>query len=497
MAAVVLAIDQGTTSVRASVLSGELTPLAQSAELTPRSYPHPGWVELDAEAIVDATERVAAEALRRAGCGATDAVTLGLANQGETAVVWERDTGRPIAPAIGWQCRRTTRACDELREAGYADRIEALTGLTVDPYFTATKLAWILDHVPGARARAARGELCAGTLDSFTLARWSRGRLHITDPSTACRTQLAELATGRFSDELCALFRVPRGLLADVVSSDATLGPVELAGRPVAVGALLCDQPAALLGTGCLSPGDVKCTYGTGAFVQVNTASSAAAGREGLLRSIAWELGGERTYLLEGSVLAAGDVLAWLCDDLGILASPDELDEVLRATPDSAGVLFAPALTGLGAPRWSPSARGAILGLHRGVRRAHLLRAALEGIAHQVADVLEAAEATLSTRLTPMWADGGLAGSRAFLALQADLLGVPLRTARTPDATTRGIAAIAAVSAGLAGSIAELVCRAPAAIVEPRLSEGVRRGTRERHRRLLDLLVSQGALDLL
>jgi glycerol kinase len=495
MAAVVLAIDQGTTSVRASILADGLTALARSSEATARAFPQPGWVELDAEAIVCATERVAADALQRAGCASADAVTLGLANQAETVVVWERDSGRPIAPAIGWQCRRTSDACEALREAGHAHRVEALTGLPIDPYFSATKLAWILDEVPGARARAERGELRAGTLDTFTLARWSRGRLHVTDPSTSCRTQLAELATGRFSDELCALFRVPRGLLAEVVPSDAALGSVELAGRHVAVGALLCDQAAALLGTGCLTAGDAKCTYGTGAFVQVNTGHSPIAGKEGLLRSIAWELRGERAYLLEGNVLAAGDVLTWL-SDLGLLGRADDVDEALRSTQDSVGVRFLPALTGLGAPHWSPNVRGAVLGLHRGVRREHLIRAALEGIAHQVADVLEAMDSTLSTRLTSIWADGGLANSREFLTLQADLSGLSFKAAATPDATTRGVAAIAAVSAGLAESIAELVHGAPVDIIRPQSDDLARGRARDKYHRLVDLLVSPTVLDL-
>jgi glycerol kinase len=491
---VVLAIDQGTTSVRASLVGADLEVGATRAAEIERSFPKPGWVELDAEEVVRATERVAAEVL--SGVRPSDVAAWGLANQGETIVVWERASGRPIAPAIVWQCRRTEPACARLHAGGHAAWIEEATGLPVDPYFSATKIAWLLDAVPGARARAERGELVAGTLDTFTLFRLSRGRLLVTDPSTACRTQLAELATGRFSERLCEIFGVPRAMLAEVVASDADLGPVSIAGVDLPLRALLCDQPSALLGTGCVAPGDVKCTYGTGAFLQVSTGSAPASGRDGLLRSIAWELSGARSYLLEGSVLAAGDVLTWLRDGLGMLARPDEVDAILRDTPDSAGVLFVPALTGLGAPRWASGARGAVLGLHRGVRREQLLRAALEGIAHQVADVLAVARRAITGELSPMWADGGLASSREFLALQADLMGAPLRVAERGEATTRGVAAVAAVAAGLAPSIEALVARQPTATITPRMSDAARDRARERHARLLDLVTSEDALGL-
>ena len=501
---VVLAVDQGTTSVRASVVGAGLQVLASRAEAVPRSFPRPGWVELDAEEVVAATERVAVLALQAAGCTHADVAGVGLANQGETILMWDRGTGRPIAPAIVWQCRRTEAICAHMRaDAAVVGWVREATGLPIDPYFSATKLSWLLDHVPGARARAERGELAAGTLDTFTLWRLSGGRLWVTDPSTACRTLLAEL-DGRFSDRLCDLFRVPRRLLAEVVPSDADLGPIRIGGGDAPVRALLCDQPAALLGTGCLRPGDVKCTYGTGAFLQVNTGSepSALAAREdgsasvseeqgdGLLRSIAWELRGERTYLLEGSVLAAGDVLTWLRDGLGMMARPEEIDAILSTTQDSAGVLFIPALTGLGAPRWVGDARGAILGLHRGVRREHLIRAAIEGVAHQVADVIDVAAQVFAGDLAPIWADGGLAASRAFLALQADLAGRDLVRADACEATTRGVAAIAAVGAGLADAVADAVRIEPSLRVHPTSGAAEREHARSKHRRLVDLIVS-------
>lgn len=494
----ILAIDQGTTSVRATLLDASLTALASQAESVPRSFPKPGWVELDAEEVVAATERVAAAAIKAAE-GAPIA-GVGLANQGETVVVWERASGKPIAPAVVWQCRRTEALCDELRkDEATAAWVRKATGLPIDPYFSATKLAWLLDEIPGARERAARGELVAGTLDTFTLYRLSAGKIFVTDPSTSCRTLLAGLASGRWDAQLCELFRVPSSMLAEVVSSDAEAGSIAIAGASLPVRALLCDQPSALLGTGCLSPGDAKCTYGTGAFVQANTGGEPAesAGDDGLLRSIAWELGGARTYLFEGSVLAAGDVLTWLRDDLGLLKRPEEVDEILRSTPSSEGVLFVPALGGLGAPRWSGSARGTLLGLHRGSRREHFVRAALEGIAHQVADILDVAARALPSGLRPLWADGGLSLSPAFLELQADLAGSSLRRAAHTEATTRGVSALAAVGAGLIGSAEEAVKGDASLEISPKLDAGARDAARRRYRKLVDWMVSPAGLELM
>jgi glycerol kinase len=494
----VLAVDQGTTSVRATLLDASLAPIASRAESVPRTFPKPGWVELDAEEVVAATERVAAAVMEAAG-GETIA-GVGLANQGETIVVWERASGKPIAPAVVWQCRRTEELCEGLRkDEATAAWVREATGLPIDPYFSATKVAWLLDSIPGARDRAARGELLAGTLDTFTLFRVSGGRLFVTDPSTSCRTLLASLASGRWDPRLCELFRVPPSMLAEVVSSDAEAGSIDLGGVSVPVRALLCDQPSALLGTGCLSPGDAKCTYGTGAFLQANTGGAPAegSGDDGLLRSIAWELGGARTYLCEGSVLAAGDVLTWLRDDLGLLARPEEVEEILRSTPSSEGVLFVPALGGLGAPRWAGGARGTLLGLHRGARREHIVRAALEGIAHQVADILEVAAKALPSGLRPFWADGGLALSPAFLELQADLAGSSLRRATQTEATTRGVAALAAVGAGLIGSAEEAVTSEPGVVISPKLDAGARGAARERYRKVIDWMVSPAALELM
>lgn len=480
------------------VFDSSLGVLATCAESVPRSFPHPGWVETDAEEVVRATERVVLGAMEAAGVSHGDVAGVGFANQGETVVLWDRATGRPLAPAVSWQCRRTEAVCAGLREdARTAQRVREATGLPIDSYFSATKLAWLLDEIPGARKRAEAGAVVAGTLDTFSFFRLSGGRLFVTDPSTSCRTQLARLSDGRFDPELCELFRVPPAVLPKVVSSDADFGELLVGGKPLPLRASLCDQPSALLGTGCLRLGEAKCTYGTGAFVQANLGTDVPLAKDdGLLRSIAWELEGARTYLLEGSVLAAGDVLTWLTEGLGLLPSATEVDRILGTTPDTAGVLFVPALTGLGAPHWVGEARGVMLGLHRGARKEHVVRAALEGVAHRVADVLDAAHLPTGTSATPIWADGGMAASDAFLALQADLGGRPLRRAAHREATARGVAAIAAARAGLVGSPSDAVRHAPELIVQPALPAERRAEARERHRKLVELVTSPSVLSL-
>jgi glycerol kinase len=493
--AAVLSIDQGTTSVRATVLDAALRPVASASAEVPRSFPAPGWVELDADALVRATDAVAARAMDAAP--EHEVLAWGLANQGETVALWDRRTGEPLAPAVVWQCRRTETEAASLAARSDVAWVQEATGLPIDPYFSATKLAWLLDHVPGARERAARGELAAGTLDTFTLFRLSQGRVFATEPSTACRTLLAELETGRFSRRLCDLFGVPWGLLPEVVASDADLGVVPIGGRDLPLRGLLCDQPSALLGVGCVAPGDVKCTYGTGAFLQVHTGERPAppSRDDGLLRSIAWERNGQRVYLLEGSVLAAGDVLTWL-QSLGILGPASGIDALLEAHPDASGVLFAPTLTGLGAPRWVGDARGTLLGLHRGVTPGHLVRAALEGIAHQVVDVLEAASKAFSAELGPLRADGGLSASQRFLALQADLAGRPLLAPHVGEATTRGVGALVAHAAGLVPSVESALAGQTSELVAPSLSHAQRAELRRRHHALLDLATAPDALEL-
>lgn len=480
-------MDQGTTTVRASVVDPALRVLASAAREVPRSFPAPGWVDLDASRVVDATEQACLEALDRLGLRPGELAGLGLANQGETVLLWDRRTGKPLAPAVGWQCRRTETACAALRaQPGMAGTVRRETGLFLDPYFSATKLAWLLNSVPGAAGLAAKGELLAGGLDAFTLYRWSGGKLHVTDPSTACRTSLAALSTGRWSDTLCSLFAVPRTILPEVVASDADVGTVQLGNSRVPVRAMLCDQPAALLGTGCQVPGGAKCTYGTGAFVQVSTGGSYLVEDDGLLRSIAWEIGGKLGYLLEGGVLAAGDVLAWLHHELGLTGSIDAIEASLESGAEPV-VGFLPALVGLGAPHWNGPVRGMVAGVHRGTSRTELTRAALEGVCHLVADVLDAAAGAMKSDLAPVWADGGLAVSGRFLQLQADLAGRTLRQAPSTEATTRGIAAVALSRCGALESIEEAIRVEEVRRFEPRLDEPDRQRRRQRHRLLVDL----------
>ncbi len=500
-AACVLAIDQGTTSVRASLLDTDLNLLVFQAESVPRLFPRPGWVELDAEEVVAATERVAKAVLGSKAADGKKIAAMGLANQGETVVVWDRKSGVPIAPAIVWQCRRTEGVCEQLRaDQSLAARIKRQTGLPIDPYFSATKIAWILDSIPGARARAERGELLAGTLDTFTIFKLSGGHCFVSDPSTACRTLLAPLETGRFDSELCELFRVPKAMLPEVVSSDAAIGPVRIGGLETKVMAMLCDQPAALLGTGCLDRGQAKCTYGTGAFLQINTGSSASfaeTGDDGLLRSIAWDIDNTRTYLAEGSVLSAGDVLTWLKNDLGLLDRIEEVESTLRNTIDSSGILFVPALTGLGAPRWVGDARGTMLGLHRGTKREHILRAALEGIAHQIADILDIAAPLVPEDRRMLWADGGLASSDAFIELQSNLSGWSFARAAQTEATTKGVAALAAKGAGLIDSLTGALHIEPSFTAHPALPESDRRAARNKWQACVNLIVSSTLLNII
>lgn len=502
--ALVLAIDQGTTSVRASLLDANLSTLASHAESVPRSFPRPGWVELSADELVAATERAAKSVLESGAAAGKPIAAMGFANQGETVVVWERKTGLPIAPAIVWQCRRTEEACERLRrDEVISARVKQQTGLPIDPYFSATKIAWLLDQIPGARAKAERGELLAGTLDTFTLFRLSGGRCFVTDPSTACRTLLAPLKSGGFDDTLCEIFRVPKDMLAEVVPSNSSTGPVRIGGFETQVCAMLCDQPAALLGTGCIQRGQAKCTYGTGAFLQVNTGPDFGAdGRDGLdanglLRSIAWDIDNIRTYLIEGSVLAAGDVLTWLKDDIGLIHRIEEVEASLRNTIDSAGILFVPALGGLGAPRWAGGARGTLLGLHRGTKREHILRAALEGIAHQIADILDIAAPLVPEGERLLWADGGLSSSAAFIELQANISGWPLARAAQPEATTKGVAALAAFGAGMIPSLSGAIRQEPSLTAHPAWPEPARAAARKRWQDCINLIVSQTMLNII
>lgn len=445
----VLALDQGTTSSRAILFGPEGQVLALAQREFAQHYPRPGWVEHDPEEIWQSQLAVAKEVLAQAGTRPVRA--LGVTNQRETTVLWDRATGRAIAPAIVWQDRRTAPRCAGLRAAGRAAAIRDRTGLELDPYFSATKLEWLLDHTPGARARAEAGELAFGTIDSWLVYRLSGGRAHLTDVSNAARTLLFDIHRLAWDDALLAEFRIPRGLLPTVVASSgvaAATDPVVL-GLELPIAGIAGDQQAAAFGQACLAPGMAKNTYGTGCFLMVNTGDRPVASHYRLLTTVGWKIGERVDYMLEGSVFMAGAVVQWLRDGLGIIASAGEIEPLAASVADNGGVTLVPAFAGLGAPHWDASARGTILGLTRGATRAHLARAALESIALQNADLLEAVHQDRGQPLAELRVDGGAARNDLLMQFQADVLGVPVVRPRVTETTALGAATLAGLGVGL------------------------------------------------
>jgi glycerol kinase len=418
---VVLALDEGTTSCRSVVLGLDGTVLGVAQRAVGRSYPRPGWVEQDAREIWAAQKETATQALRSSQTAVSRVAAVGIANQRETTIVWDRATSRPIAPAVVWQDRRTAEHCETLREAGHDPLVRAKTGLVLDPYFSATKLAWILNHVPGARARAARGELAFGTVDSWLIWCMSGGRLHVTDATNASRTLLYDLSRGDWDDELLELFDVPRALLPEVRDSSGVVGETEagLFGSVLPVAGVAGDQQAALFGQACTGAGMTKVTYGTGCFALTHTGDAPVRSNAGLLTTVALQRGGRRAYALEGSAFVAGAAVQWLRDGLGIIPDAAACDALAAQVESGEGVYFVPALAGLAAPYWQPRARGAIVGLTLGTTAAHIARATLEGIALQVGDLIDAIAADLGAGISEVRADGGAAASDQLLQLQA------------------------------------------------------------------------------
>lgn len=447
----ILALDQGTTSSRAIVFdaAGTVRAVAQR-ELTP-VFPRPGWVEQDPREIWESQSAVAVEAVRRAGLSAGDIAAIGIANQRETTIVWDRATGRPLYNAIVWQDRRTADLCADLARRGLADRFRDQTGLVIDPYFAGTKLRWILDHVPGARDQAERGQLAFGTVDAWLIWNFTGGARHLTDCTNASRTLLYDLHTGDWDDGLLELLAIPRALLPEVrgcseVLVEAGAGP---AGLKMPVTGMAGDQHAALFGQACLTPGMVKNTYGTGCFMVMNTGTEALVSGNRLLTTLAWRIGADTRYALEGSVFNAGAVVQWLRDGLGLIERSADVEALAASVPDAGGVYLVPAFSGLGAPHWDPYARGAVVGITRGTSAAHLARAALESIAFQSADVLHAMEADAGTRLAQLRVDGGATANDLLMQFQADLLGVPVVRPRVAETTALGAAYLAGLAAGV------------------------------------------------
>ena len=452
-----LAIDQGTTSSRAIAFSLRAEVLALEQETFEQIYPASGWVEHDPEMIwatVLSCVRAVLERLRARGI---PIASVGLTNQRETAIVWNRRTGAPLCNAIVWQDRRTAEHCRRLEQAGHGALLEEKTGLRLDPYFSATKLAWMLEHVPAARAAAARGELAFGTVDSFLIARLTGGRLHVTDATNASRTALYDIRRNCWDPELCRLFGVPQECLPEVRDCAGDFGHTDpgLFGDSLPIRGVAGDQQAALIGQAGIAAGEVKCTYGTGAFAVLNTGTHLIRSRSRLLGTIAYRLAGQTTYALEGSILSAGATIQWLRDGLGLFARTAEIEALAASVTDTGGVYLVPAFTGLGAPYWDPDARGALVGLSRASGRAEIARAGLDSVAYQTRDLLDAMAAD-GARPAVLKVDGGMAQNGLFLQRLADVLGLPIRRPRLAEATAWGAACLAGLGCGAFRSLEEI-----------------------------------------
>ena len=447
-----LAIDQGTTGTTAIVLSLKGETLGRHTFEFHQHYPKPGWVEHDVEEIWRSVAEAVTFALNDADVGADSIAAIGITNQRETTVVWERDTGRAIANAIVWQCRRTADICSELKAAGHEPSVRATTGLLLDAYFSGTKVAWLLDHVPGARARAESGHLAFGTIDSFLVNRLTARELHVTDVTNASRTLLMNLRTAEWDPSMLALFRVPKEVLPSIVGNAERIGVTK--GVPflpdgIPITGMAGDQQAALFGQACFAVGDAKCTYGTGAFALMNIGKTPVASNHGLVSTVAFRIGSETTYALEGSSFIAGAAVQWLRDGLGLIKSARDIEGLARKVPSSDSVVFVPALAGLGAPHWDQDARGAIVGITRGTTAAHLARATLEGIAFSVGDLLRAMELDAARPISRLRVDGGAAANDLLMQIQADFAGCEIDRPTELESTGRGAAMLAGVGAGL------------------------------------------------
>lgn len=454
----ILAIDQGTTSSRAILFDTGLKVVASAQEEFPQHYPQPGWVEHDPADLWSTVAATARAAIERAGIDARDIAAIGITNQRETTLLWDRATGQPLHNAIVWQDRRTAATCDELKAAGYEAMITARTGLLLDPYFSGTKLKWLLDHIPGARARAARGELAFGTVDSFLIWKLTGGRTHVTDATNAARTLLYNIVKGEWDADICALLDIPMQLLPEVRDSAADFGltRADLFGREIPILGVAGDQQAATVGQACFQPGMMKSTYGTGCFALLNTGSTMVPSKNRLLTTIAYQLDGKPTYALEGSIFIAGAVVQWLRDGIKIIRAADETQALADAADPAQDVVLVPAFTGLGAPYWRPDCRGAIYGLNRNSGPAELAKAALESVGYQTRDLLEAMRADWGSAADGVLrVDGGMTASDWAMQFLSDILGAPVDRPVVTETTALGAAYLAGLRAGLCPAPAE------------------------------------------
>ncbi|MBN8417509.1 MAG: glycerol kinase GlpK [Verrucomicrobia bacterium] len=452
----ILALDQGTTSSRAILFNHDGGIVATAQKEFRQIFPKPGWVEHDAQEIWATQAGVASEVLHKARAKAADVAAIGITNQRETAVVWDRKTGKPICNAIVWQDRRTASICDKLRAQKLDKLIQRKTGLVIDAYFSATKVQWILENVKGAKARAAKGELAFGTIDSWLLWNLTGGKVHATDVSNASRTMLYDIRKGTWDDELLKIFGVPRSMLPEVRDSSGEFGVTALLGDSIPICGIAGDQQSALFGQICTKPGMVKNTYGTGCFMLMNTGTKPINSKNKLLTTVAWRINGRTEYALEGSVFIAGAAIQWLRDGLGIIRQSADVEALAASVPDTGGVYLVPAFAGLGAPHWDAYARGTLVGMTRGTTAAHIARAALDGIALQVMDILKAMEADAGIKLKELRVDGGASVNNLLMQLQCDLLGVPVVRPKVNETTALGAACLAGLAVGYWKNLADI-----------------------------------------
>lgn len=454
----ILAFDQGTTSSRAILFNRKGEKVATSQKDFKQYFPKPGWVEHDADEIWSTQISVAAEAIAKSGIDGRDIAGIGITNQRETTVVWDRETSKPIHKAIVWQDRRTSKFCDELREQGWADKIQEKTGLILDAYFSGTKVKWILDNVEGARERAKKGELCFGTIDSWLIWKLSRGRLHVTDVTNASRTLLFNIHKMEWDEDLLELLDIPKEMLPKVRQSSEVYGntATTLFSTKIPISGIAGDQQAALFGQLCTKPGMVKNTYGTGCFLLMNTGTEAVKSENNLLTTIAWKINNEVTYCLEGSVFVAGAAIQWIRDGLRLIDVAPQINALAESVDDNGGVYFVPALTGLGAPHWDQYARGAVVGITRGTNRGHMARATLEGIAYQVYDVVKAMEADSGKKSKEIRVDGGASASNLLMQIQADLNNAKVIRPKNLETTALGAAYLAGLAVGYWDSLDDI-----------------------------------------
>ena len=478
----IMALDSGTTSNRCILFdqAGEICAVAQK-EFT-QIFPQPGWVEHDADEIFETQLSVARQALASIGAGAADIAAIGITNQRETTILWNKHTGQPICNAIVWQCRRTTEICQQLQSQGLTQAIREKTGLVIDPYFSGTKIRWILENVPGARALAERGDLLFGTVETWLIWKLTGGKVHVTDYSNASRTMLFNINTLQWDEDILNWLNIPRSLLPTPMPSSCCYGQTEpqFFGAPIPISGAAGDQQAALFGQACFTPGDSKCTYGTGAFLLMNTGTKPILSHNGLVTTVAWGLNGEVNYALEGSIFVAGAAIQWLRDELHLIETAADSEYLAKRVPDTNGCYVVPAFTGLGAPYWDAYARGAIVGLTRGVNQNHIIRATLDSITYEIHDVLSAMEADAGIRLSSLKVDGGASANNYLMQTQADVNAAPVDRPKCVETTAAGAAYLAGLSVGFWKDQAQLkAIRQTDRMFRPKLSEQARTGRLE------------------